>query len=86
MPDGSRGIFVYTCGHQASREPVNAYGKARGVCGETLAYCHLRMHGYVFVARNYVPRKVKGEIDLTGCDGETLVSVDVRTDAEGARG
>jgi hypothetical protein len=22
MQDGSRGIFVYTCGHQASREPV----------------------------------------------------------------
>src|SRR5229473_1156526 len=28
MQDGSRGIFVYTCGHQASRELVNAYGKA----------------------------------------------------------
>jgi len=31
------------------------------------------------VARNYVPREVKGEIDLIGYDGETLVFVEVRT-------
>src|SRR6267154_4992199 len=100
MPDGSRGIFVYTCGHQASREPVNAYGKApwryfrwcarrglnadadslsdvkqdarqRGVRGETFPYWNLRRRGSVFAARNYVPRDVKGEIDLIGYDGET---------------
>ena len=29
MKDGRRGIFVYTCGHQASHEPVNACRKAR---------------------------------------------------------
>ena len=29
--------------------------------------------------RNYVPRDVKGEIDLIGYDGETLVFVEVRT-------
>jgi len=32
-----------------------------------------------FVARNYVPRDVKGEIDLIGYDGETLVFVEERT-------
>jgi putative endonuclease len=31
------------------------------------------------VARNYVPREIKGEIDLIGFDGETLVFVEVRT-------
>ena len=115
MQDGSRGIFVYTWGHQASREPVNAYGKApwrysrtifgavkwrgrrrlnadtdslsgvkqdarqRGVRGETFAYWYLRRHGYVFVARNYVPREIEGEIDQIGYDAETLVFVEVRT-------
>jgi putative endonuclease len=38
----------------------------------------LRRHGYVFVARNYVPRGAKGEIDLVGYDGETLAFVEVR--------
>jgi len=31
------------------------------------------------VGRNYVPREVKGEIDLIGYDGETLAFVEVRT-------
>ena len=31
------------------------------------------------MARNYVPREVKGEIDLAGYDGETLAFVEVRT-------
>jgi putative endonuclease len=38
-----------------------------------------RRHGYVFVARNYTPRGVKGELDLVGYDGETLGFVEVRT-------
>ena len=33
----------------------------------------------MFVARNYVPRGVKGEIDLVGYDGEALAFVEVRT-------
>ncbi len=33
----------------------------------------------MFVARNYVPRGVKGEIDLVGYDGNTLAFVEVRT-------
>ena len=50
-----------------------------GVRGETYAYWYLRRHGYVFVARNYMPNGVKGEIDLIGYDGETLAFVEVRT-------
>jgi putative endonuclease len=38
-----------------------------------------RRHGYVFVARNYTPRGIKGELDLVGYDGETLAFVEVRT-------
>jgi Holliday junction resolvase-like predicted endonuclease len=36
----------------------------------------------MFLARNYVPRDVKGEIDLIGYDGETLVFVEERTARE----
>jgi putative endonuclease len=50
-----------------------------GVRGETYAYWYLRRLGYVFVARNYVPRGAKGEIDLIGYDGTTLAFVEVRT-------
>jgi putative endonuclease len=50
-----------------------------GVRGETYAYWYLRRLGYVFVARNYVPRGAKGEIDLIGYDGATLAFVEVRT-------
>jgi putative endonuclease len=50
-----------------------------GVRGETYGYWYLRRHGYVFVARNYVPRGAKGEIDLIGYDGKTLAFVEVRT-------
>jgi len=50
-----------------------------GVRGETYAYWYLRGKGYVFVARNYTPRGIKGEIDLVGYDGKTLAFVEVRT-------
>jgi putative endonuclease len=50
-----------------------------GVRGETYAYWYLRRQGYVFVAKNYIPRGPKGEIDLIGYDGETLAFVEVRT-------
>lgn len=63
----------------ASPEAVKADAARRGVRGETFAYWYLRTEGYVFVARNFVPRGAKGEIDLVGYDGETLVFVEVRT-------
>src|SRR6266852_8534527 len=50
-----------------------------GVRGETYAYWYLRRNGYVFVARNYTPRGIKGELDLVGYDGDTLAFVEVRT-------
>jgi Holliday junction resolvase-like predicted endonuclease len=53
--------------------------RSTGVRGETCAYWYLRRHGYVFVARNYMPRGIKGELDLIGYDGKTLAFVEVRT-------
>ncbi len=55
--------------------------KARrtGMRGETYAYWYLRRHGYIFVAKNYMPHGVKGELDLVGYDGKTLAFVEVRT-------
>jgi putative endonuclease len=53
--------------------------RQEGVRGETYAYWYLRCEGYVFIARNFLPRSAKGEIDLIGYDGETLAFVEVRT-------
>lgn len=53
--------------------------RSTGVRGETFAYWYLRRQGYVFVAKNYMPRGIKGEIDLVGYDGKTLAFVEVRT-------
>ena len=53
--------------------------RSTGVRGETYAYWYLRRNGYVFVARNYMPHGIKGEIDLVGYDGNTLAFVEVRT-------
>jgi len=53
--------------------------RSTGVRGETYAYWYLRRHGYVFVAKNYTPHGIKGELDLVGYDGKTLAFVEVRT-------
>ena len=50
-----------------------------GVRGETHAYWYLRRLGYIVVARNFMPARAKGELDLVGYDGDTLAIVDVRT-------
>jgi putative endonuclease len=50
-----------------------------GVRGQMYACWYLRRQGYVFVARNYMPRRAKGEIDLIGYDGRTQAFVEVRT-------
>ena len=42
----------------------------------------IERRGYVFVARNSVPRDVKGEIGLLGYDAERLVFVEERTARE----
>lgn len=38
-----------------------------------------RRLGYIFIARNYMPSRAKGALDLIGFDGETLAIVEVRT-------
>jgi putative endonuclease len=88
MPIASR--LVFQAVHWASRKGLRDDGgssleekkqvaRRTGVRGETYAYWYLRCHGYVFIARNYTPRGVKGEIDLVGYDGKTLAFVEVRT-------
>lgn len=53
--------------------------RSTGVRGETYAYWYLRCNGYIFVAKNYTPHGIKGELDLIGYDGKTLAFVEVRT-------
>lgn len=70
--------FSSAAGHEA-RSAKKLEARSAGVRGETYAYWYLRRQGYVFVARNYIPRGIKGELDLIGYDGKTLAFVEVRT-------
>jgi putative endonuclease len=82
MPLLSRAIFqiVHWAARKGLREAQRKHAARRtGIRGETYAYWYLRRHGYVFVARNYTPRGIKGELDLVGYDGKTLAFVEVRT-------
>lgn len=87
MPLFSRAIFlaVHWAARKGLREDAAAGGgkkeqaRQTGIRGETYAYWYLRRHGYIFVARNYQPPGVKGEIDLIGYDGGALAFVEVRT-------
>jgi putative endonuclease len=88
MPIFSRLMFqaVRWASRRGLREGEDFSGGAKkqearrtGVRGETYAYWYLRRNGYVFVAKNYMPRGIKGEIDLVGYDGKTLAFVEVRT-------
>jgi len=47
--------------------------------GEEAAYWFLRNRGMIMVARNYRPEGLRGEIDLIGWEGDTLVFVEVKT-------
>jgi len=64
---------------QARSTAAGLKARRTGVRGETYAYWYLRRNGYVMVARNFRQRGVKGEIDLVGYDGSTLVFVEVKT-------
>jgi Holliday junction resolvase-like predicted endonuclease len=64
--------------HDDSLQQRKHAARCTGIRGETYACWYLRRHGYVFVARNYTPRGVKGELDLVGYDGETLAFVEAR--------
>jgi putative endonuclease len=86
MPLFSRAVFqlVRWAARNGLRDDHDAdqrkhAARRTGIRGETYAYWYLRRHGYVFVARNYTPRGLKGELDLVGYDGETLAFVEVRT-------
>ncbi len=52
-------------------------GLQTGMRGETYAYWYLRRFGYIFIAHDYMPSRVKGELDLVGFDGDTLAIVEV---------
>lgn len=62
-----------------TRAAAGRQARRTGVRGETYAYWYLRRHGYVMIARNFTVRGMKGEIDLVGYDGATLVFVEVKT-------
>jgi putative endonuclease len=47
--------------------------------GEQMAYEYLRGLGYKIVARNYRPRRGRGEIDLIGWDQDRLAFIEVKT-------
>lgn len=70
LADSSAPLARTAAGHRARRT---------GVRGETYAYWYLRRHGYVMIARNFMVRGMKGEIDLVGYDGATLAFVEVKT-------
>ncbi|MEQ1474704.1 MAG: YraN family protein [Candidatus Acidiferrum sp.] len=78
-----RGLRETTAPQQPAspQEKFQQKEKARrtGMRGETYAYWYLRRHGYIFVAKNYMPHGIKGELDLVGYDGKTLAFVEVRT-------
>jgi putative endonuclease len=50
-----------------------------GERGEDHAFFHLRSLGYTIVARRWVSSRVRGDLDLVGWDGDTLVVVEVKT-------
>src|ERR1700682_5818794 len=88
MPLLSRCIFhVVRCAarkglrddHDDAPDQRKHESRRAGIRGETYAYWYLRRAGYVFIARNFMPRGAKGEIDLIGYDGDTLAFVEVRT-------
>jgi putative endonuclease len=50
-----------------------------GEIGEDHAFFHLRSLGYTIVTRRWVSARVKGDLDLVGWDGDTLVIFEVKT-------
>jgi putative endonuclease len=71
--------FASDASEAETRSAKKLEARSTGVRGETYAYWYLRRQGYVFVAKNYTPRGIKGELDLIGYDGKTLAFVEVRT-------
>jgi putative endonuclease len=63
----------------AAGDSAKHRARQTGIRGETYAYWYLRRQGYILVARNFTPPGIKGEIDMVGCDGQTLAFVEVMT-------
>lgn len=61
-----------------NRQPRPAH-LLTGERGEDLAFFHLREKGYTIVARRWRSPRSKGDLDLVGWDGETLVIFEVKT-------
>ena len=55
--------------------PAHALGRR----GEDLAHRYLQRKGYRVVARNFVPRSGRGDIDVVAWDGGRLVIVEVKS-------
>jgi len=50
-----------------------------GERGEDAAFFHLRSIGYTIVARRWRSERIRGDLDLVGWDGDTLVIFEVKT-------
>ena len=53
-----------------------------GERGEHHAFFYLRSLGYTIIARRWVSARVRGDLDLVGWDGDTLVVFEVKTRTE----
>jgi len=77
-----KGLGAQSSAHSpsgAGGESAKHRARQTGVRGEAYAYCYLRRHGYILVARNFTSPGIKGEIDMVGYDGATLAFVEVKT-------
>jgi putative endonuclease len=64
---------------QARGRPPKPDHLRTGERGEDLAYFRLRELGYTVVARRWHSARLKGDLDLVGWDGDTLVIFEVKT-------
>ena len=83
-----RGAYLRLRAVAVSRSALHALRRGRdpkpehlvtGERGEELAYFHLRERGYTIVARRWRSARARGDLDLVGWDGETLVIFEVKT-------
>jgi putative endonuclease len=63
----------------ASRRRKEPEHLATGRRGELAAYFYLRRQGYIITARGWRSGHLRGDIDLTGWDGDTLCFIEVKT-------
>jgi len=71
--------MIQRASHAVLRRQEMTPAARTGRRGEEEAYWYLRKKGFIMVDRNYRPEGLRGEIDLIGWDGKTLVFVEVKT-------